>query len=176
MTSNEQLIQAVEELRDLMTKVATGVERIPDVNDRFRRVYGVVASALVRLNISNPLPFGDLWDWYARWKEGDMPTYQSRRIYVADLFLPLLDQLRSGGATPYAPTGWARVDRTVDQYRERLATARTVEQYQTVGLLCREALISAAQAVYDPTRHKTADGVVPSQTDGKRLLEAFIAT
>jgi hypothetical protein len=29
--------------------------------------------------------------------------------------------------------------------------------------------------VYDPSRHATTDNVMPSQTDAKRMLEAFIA-
>ena len=91
--TDSQLIESLETLRDLMVKVATNVERIPDVNDRFRRLYSQVASALVCRNIANPLPFGDLWDWYARWRSGDMPTYQSRRTYLSDLFSPLLAQV-----------------------------------------------------------------------------------
>jgi hypothetical protein len=48
------------------------------------------------------------------------------------------------------------------------------EQFQAIGLLCREALISAAQAVYDPSLHPTIDGSQPSSTDAKRMLEAYI--
>ena len=48
-------------------------------------------------------------------------------------------------------------------------------QFQAVGLLCREALISVAQAVYVAERHPTLDGVGASKTDAKRMLEAFIA-
>ena len=41
-------------------------------------------------------------------------------------------------------------------------------------MLGREALISLAQAVYVADRHPSLDGTQPSQTDGKRMLEAFI--
>ena len=47
------------------------------------------------------------------------------------------------------------------------------EQFQAVGHLCRETLISVAQAVYDRERHRTLDGVEPSTTDAKRMLDAF---
>jgi len=73
------------------------------------------------------------------------------------------------------PTGWARVDRGLDTAREKLAAAQYEEDYQGVGLLCREALISVAQAVYDPERHPATDGVSPSETDAHRILAAFIA-
>src|SRR3984893_13717941 len=57
----------------------------------------------------------------------------------------------------------------------RLETATMEEQFQAVGLLCRETLISLAQAVYDAKQHPTLDGVTASDTDAKRMLEAYIA-
>jgi hypothetical protein len=73
------------------------------------------------------------------------------------------------------PTGWARVDRGVDAIRSRLETAKNEEEFQTVGLLCRETLISLAQAVYEPSKHKPADGIEPSETDAKRMLEGYFS-
>jgi len=72
------------------------------------------------------------------------------------------------------PTGWPKVDRQVDEVRLRLREAVNEEQFQAVGVLCREALISVAQAVYNRERHVPPDGVEPSATDAKRMLEAFI--
>jgi hypothetical protein len=71
------------------------------------------------------------------------------------------------------PTGWPKVDRQIQEVRARLDAARTEEQCQAVGLLCREVLISVGQAVYDASRHAPTNGVAPSDTDAKRLLEAF---
>jgi hypothetical protein len=67
------------------------------------------------------------------------------------------------------------VDRTITEIRLRLETAKTEEQFQAVGLLCREALISLAQTVFDPNKHPILDGVDVSKTDGKRMLEAYLA-
>ena len=67
------------------------------------------------------------------------------------------------------------MDRSVGELRDRLASARTEEQYQAVGLLGRESLISLAQAVYERARHPPLGDVEPSATDGKRMLEAYIA-
>jgi integrase len=67
------------------------------------------------------------------------------------------------------------VERQLQQAREQLAASRHTEQFQTVGLHCREVLISLAQAVYVRERHGTKDGVEPSQTDSKRMLEAYVA-
>ncbi|MBI4305228.1 MAG: hypothetical protein HY678_02815 [Chloroflexi bacterium] len=61
------------------------------------------------------------------------------------------------------------------EIRKSLANAETEEQFQAVGLLCREALISLAQAVYDRATHPPLDDVEPSRTDAKRMLVAYLA-
>jgi len=73
------------------------------------------------------------------------------------------------------PTGWQKVDRQLQEIRVRLDQAQTEEDYQAIGLLCREVLISAAQVTYDPSRHASLDGVEASDTDAKRMLEAVLA-
>src|SRR6266536_364726 len=173
--TDEELLAALDTLRNAMVAVATGRTMIPAVNEEFQRTYAAVSSALGSRLIDNPLPYRDLWDWYGRWSSGDMPTYQSRRSYVSQIFTPLLNQIRTGHPEEFHPTGWPRVDRSVGELRDRLAGGRTEEQFQAVGLLRREALISLAQAIFDPQRHPTLDGTVPSETDGKRMLEAYIA-
>lgn len=74
------------------------------------------------------------------------------------------------------PTGWQKVDRQLQEVRSRLDTAQTEEQCQAVGLLCREALISGAQEVYDGVHHISSDGIAPSATDAKRMLSAIFET
>ena len=71
------------------------------------------------------------------------------------------------------PTGWQKVDRQIQEMRLRLDTAESEVQFQAVGLLCREILISVALEVYDPAKHKSADGVKPSDTDAKRMIEGI---
>jgi hypothetical protein len=73
------------------------------------------------------------------------------------------------------PTGWEKVDRQVASVIRQLGLAGTAEEWQTVGLLCREALISVAQEIYDPAKHPTADVEKVSATDAKRMLEAIFA-
>lgn len=158
-----------------MVAVATGGPRIEKVNDRFQYVYAAVDAELNRRGIQNTLPYSDLWDWYGRWSSGDMPSYQSRRTYVSETFGPLVNQIKTGRIEEFIPTGWERVDRTVGELRDRLASARNEEQFQAVGLLCRDVLVSVAQAVYLPERHPALDGVDVSNTDSKRMIDAFIA-
>ena len=71
------------------------------------------------------------------------------------------------------PTGWQKVDRQFQEVRLRLEEADSEEQFQAVGLLCRETLITVAQEVYDEEKHLPVDGVKPSSTDVKRMLEGI---
>lgn len=75
----------------------------------------------------------------------------------------------------HEPTGWQKVDRQLQEVRLRLNQGESEEQYQAVGLLCREVLISVAQEVYDAGRHPSQDGVSPSETDAGRMLESFFS-
>jgi len=75
----------------------------------------------------------------------------------------------------HEPTGWQKVDRQFQEVRLRLNQAESEEQYQAVGLLCREVLITVAQEVYDAGRHPSQSGVVPSETDAGRMLESFFS-
>lgn len=84
-------------------------------------------------------------------------------------------RIRSWSHRAVEPTRWTKVDRGIDEARNRLAAAQNEEQYQAVGLLCREILISLGQTVYDPELHPTLDGVAISATDAKRMLDAYIA-
>lgn len=85
--------------------------------------------------------------------------------------LELIERKRRTSPT----TGWPRVDRGLEEARTRLEAARTEEQFQAIGVLCRETLTSLAQAVYDPAKHGALDGVDTSTADARRMLEAFIA-
>jgi hypothetical protein len=178
--TDRELLQALDRLKAAMIAVATGGPRIGQVQAEFCSGYDDVATELARRQIQNPLPYRDLWEWYGRWSSGDMPSWQSRRQFVNDIFNDLVRSIRERRDNPLQqklvePTGWARVDRNVTEVRKRLETASTEEQFQAVGMLCRETLISLGQAVYDAEAHPTLDGKQASDTDAKRMLEAYIA-
>jgi hypothetical protein len=48
------------------------------------------------------------------------------------------------------------------------------EDFQAIALLCREAIISLAQAVYKSKEQGSSEGVRPSETDAKRMLDDYI--
>jgi hypothetical protein len=173
--TDQEFIDLLERMKALMISVSTGGPKIGDVDSRYTQLYSLATLEFMRRGLKNTIPFASLWDWYSRWSSGDYPTYQSRRDYIAELVNPTLSFLRTGQLASPEPTGWDRVDRCVAELRNRLVSSQSEEQYQAVGLLGREALISVAQMVFDVSVHRTHDGVVPSATDAKRMLDAFIS-
>jgi hypothetical protein len=160
--------------RQMMIAVATGEQRIQDVNDYY-------VARQVRLQEAIPAdipynnPHNDLWAWFRHWKE-HFGSYAERRTYVRGVFAPAIEALArrtSLFVVEREPSGWERVDRALGKARARLELASAEEDYQAVGLLCREVIISLAQAVFDPTIHKIIDGVEASKTDANRMLEAY---
>ncbi len=172
---NAELLRQLEKLQSTMIAVATGGPQIDTVNSDFQIAHSEVTAELVQRGIQDPIPFQSLWDWYGRWRSGDLPTYQSRREYVNGIFGPLVASITRGDFRPVELTGWERVDRALIRCRQQLANAAAEEDFQAVGLFCREILISLADVVWDAARHPPLDGVQPSSTDAKRKLEAFIA-
>jgi hypothetical protein len=169
------LIAAIARIRAILVSVSTGGARIQTLDGEYQELFAQVDDELRAMGLENSIPFNDLWKWYGRWSEGDLPSYQSRRQFVAELIDPLVTKIRTGRtAVQVAPTGWPLVDRQVGQARQRLAAAKKEEDFQTVGLLSRETLISLAQAVFDPARHPTEEGINVSETDYKRMIEAYI--
>lgn len=174
-----ELIQEVQTQKNLMIAVATGGPRIQEKNEEYQQRQLRIKSELSKLQLDDPNPFSDLWVWYGKWS-ADLPTYQSRREFASELYQALLARLTSavtkGTFEPdHAPTGWEKVDRGIRSIILRLETAQNEEDFQTVGLLCRETLISLAECVYDPSLHKTEDGIVPSHTDANRMLGAYLS-
>lgn len=71
--------------------------------------------------------------------------------------------------------GWERIERSIKEIKIRQSEAKQEEQFQVVGLLCRETIVTLAQSVYIAEKHPILDNVSVSKTDAKRMLEAYIA-
>jgi hypothetical protein len=175
----DQLLSEINAQRSLMIAVSTGGPRIESVNREYQERREKIRKGLAHLKVDDPNPHADLWHWYGKWSGGDLPTYQSRRQYIAELYQSTVEQLTAQqmgrGVVTIKPTGWSRVDHGIDSIRHQLEVAKKEAEFQAVGLLCREVLISLAQAVYTPLEHPPTDGVKPSDTDAKRMLEAYLA-
>lgn len=178
--AKREAVEEIEAIKKTMIAVATGGPRIDDVNSAYGQRRVRVQALLERFGADDPNPYLDLWDWYGKWSSGDLPTYRSRREYISDLFAPLLNFLNQttmvgeGTSVPES-TGWVKVDRILGEIRSDLQHASTEEKFQSIGLLCREALISLAQSVFDVDLHPTLDGKTAGKTDAKRMMDAYIA-
>ena len=173
------LVNEIEAQRNLMIAVSTDGPRIDDVNSEYQDRRDRIQAALKKRGRRDPNPYSDLWAWYGKWSSGDLPTYRSRRQYISELYAPLVEGFKQntpiqGTQVFEEPTGWAKIDRTLSEVRQRLVEASAEEQFQVVGLLSREILISVAQTVYNPDIHPSPDGIAPSATDAKRMLEAYL--
>lgn len=174
----EALIRDLDDQRALLMSVATGGPQIRDKEHEYAARRYRIQQKLSGLGIADPIPFADLWAWYGKWSSGDLPRYQDRRTFITNLFSPLRETLQNYGNTSRhvvpEPTGWTRVDRGLDKVREALDRAKNEEDFQGVGLLCRETLISAAQEVYVPFLHRLASEPLPSSTDFFGMFELYI--
>lgn len=175
-----ELRRDIETIRNIMVSVATGGNRIQQEEVRYQQLQTQVTSKLKKLNIPYSNTYSSLWDWYGKWR-ADFPTYQERRQYIKDLFMPTINFLDD--ATPNNEMitfveldDWDRIKRTVSKIQRDSTTACNEEDYQSIGLLCREVIISLAQVVYSPTLHGSIDdnGVEIGKTDSVRMIGNYI--
>lgn len=173
---NSGILAMLDRLRDILIGVATGGPRIQQVDADYRALFGQLSDQLAAQGIENPIPFSDLWQWRGRWSSGDLPTYRSRRQFIAELIDPLAAQLRSSRVhSSVSPTGWSLVDQQIGVARKNLESAQSEVEYQSVGLVCREVLVSLAREVFVAERHPIIDGKDVGSSDFKRMIDAYIA-
>lgn len=175
--TKQTILKLIEHLKTYMISVSTGGPRIQDVNDDYRTAYNTLDQYLSTLGLENLNPFRDLWEWYSRWSQSDLGTYALRRTFISQLYQRTIDDINVSqeefSGEVYEPTGWDRVDRAIYEMKQRIAVADTEEKFQAIGMLGRETLITTAQQVFNRDLHKTEDGVNPSDTDAKRMLDAY---
>ncbi len=93
---NEEIVKLLEKQKMLLIAVSTGGPRIQEKETEYVERRQRIQDSLHALGLDDPLPFGDLWQWYGKWSDGSLPSYQSRRQYIADLVQPVIDALRAG--------------------------------------------------------------------------------
>ena len=125
--------------REMMIDVATGGERIQEVDDYYRAREVRIRQAIPK-NVKYENSHADLWDWYRYWST-NLPQYRDRRHYVREIFAPVIEAMSKRSSLPSEPrelTGWERVDRALAKARLQVQTASAEEDCQAIGLLCRE--------------------------------------
>ncbi len=179
ITTQTKLIKDVNYLKNVMISVSTGGQRIQDVNEEYKATYNIVDKALQKLSFKNTNPFRDLWEWYSKWSSS-FSHYRERREFIGEMYNTLLQSLEENEQPELISvtvdlTDWERIERSINELRLRQTEAKSEEQFQVVGLLSRETIITLAQVVFDKEKHPILDGTAISKTDAKRMLEAYIA-
>jgi hypothetical protein len=118
------------------------------------------------------------------WKAGYFETWIESRIHLKAYGVSFL-RSQIEALVPHqpmpsfparGPTGWKRADRALEKAHAQVLEAQHEEDYQAVGHLCREIIISLGEAVYDPAIHSPSDGAKISKADAAGMIEAFLAT
>lgn len=179
LSTKEILLKEVEYLKNVMVSVSTGGQRIQEVDDEYKQKFNLVNKCLQRINLQNPNPFKSLWDWYGKWSS-EFSTYRERRAFIREMYNSLVKTLEENEEPEMISItidlkDWERIERSIQEIKIRQSDAKKEEQFQVVGLLCRETIITLAQAVFILEKHPILDDVKVSKTDAKRMLEAYIA-
>lgn len=149
LAGKNQLKTDIETIRDLMISVSTGGYRIQDVDDRYKRLNNSIIQRCKSLGIRYDNNYVGLWDWYGKWR-ADLPSYQSRREFVNQLFNPTFVFFEDNNntlevAAPIVELNeWERINRTVIKIKQDSRTAHEEEDFQKIGVLCRDVIISLA--------------------------------
>jgi len=103
-----ELKTLLQEQKALLISVSTGGQRIEHVTQQFLQRRDQIRVLLDGMQLDDPIPFADLWQWYGRWSDGSLKSYQSRRQFVADLIDPFLERIgRRAGPSGVSPASQA---------------------------------------------------------------------
>lgn len=180
LNGKAKLKQNLETIRNLMVSVATGGPQIKDEDTRYKRLQIQIEQDCKKLNLTYNNTFDSLWDWYGKWK-ADFPTYHERRVFISELFAPTLayfdeDENFNNIDTLIELDNWERIKRTVTKIKRERNNAKDEEDFQAMGLLCRDVIISLAEAVYDPRIHGATDetGKQIGNADAVRMIGNYV--
>ncbi len=95
----ESLLKKIRQIQSIMVDVSTGGSLIQEKEDEYIVIYLDITAdieSLARdgLGLSHNNSFRTLWDWYGYWSSR-LPSYDSKRQYVRELYAPLVDPIES---------------------------------------------------------------------------------
>lgn len=165
----------LERQAELLVAVATGGTAMDSVKWEYRERRGDLELALRKLGLTDPFPWEEPSRWYGYYSANGLSTYASRREHIADLAAPVRARLREfmlGVAVDdHGPEhlDWPLLEARLREAKDRLATSKTLDDFQDVGRRCRELLIDLANLVY--TAEMLPDGAEePKGSDAKAKL------
>ncbi len=162
----------------------SGGERVTNaqMSDCLRSLHAV----LKRLDVAFSLPFRDLSTFHSHWvRVGAKGSYQARRDLLESLFEPLhaglhrleeraFEAALAGPVSPHGATGWAKVDREVEELRKRFRQGTTPQDYRAVGTHTIGVIEALSRTVYNPAKHLREGELEPPVAKSKHRLERFV--
>lgn len=177
----EQMMKELESIRDILISVSTGGPRFQEVEFKYKSLHSELSRKCKQLNIVYNNSFDSLWEWYGRYSK-ELPTYQSRRVFIQNLLAPTFEIFDNDNVSPSMASpiveldDWERIKRTVIKIKQESNVVKNEEDFQQIGLLCREVIISLAQIIYNPEIHGAVDekGTEIGETDAVRMIGNYI--
>lgn len=151
-------------------------------NGEYITLYQELSDCFIKLNYTFSGLFRTLWEWHKYYKEpaNNLSSYQSRRIYIDNLFCETEALLKNSPQYKISETvkidDWEEIERRMIKIKIAVSKASDIEDFQSIGLQCREVIISIAKTVYNPDLHGIYDdtGVTIGESDAVRQLGNYI--
>lgn len=173
--SKNELINKIQLLKNILLDVFQNKKTIVEVADEYQSLYSFVSIALSDLKIKHDNPYYNLGD---AWKycKATFPDYKSRRIYVSNLYDPLLKIIDNAGnqtVNILQYTGWSKINQTVYDIKKHFRTAVSVDEFNGIGAMCRHLYCDLAGEIYDTKFHVDNKSSVPSKGQYKTMFYEY---
>lgn len=176
--------QCMNRMKQLLIDIATNTIALRGTtyNDEYISLFQEMTGYFNQLNYTFSGLFKSLWEWYQFYKNevNNLSSYQSRRNFIDNLFSETETLLKTGPQDNISETvkmdDWEEIVRRTIKIKRSASTASDVEDFQSIGLQCREVLISIAKTVYKPDIHGDFDenGTKIGESDSVRQLANYI--
>jgi hypothetical protein len=177
--TKDSILEKISKEKNILLDVATNNKKMNEVEKEYSEVHEYLNSVLNKLMLENPSRFNTTREWYNYYNANKLSSYQSRIIFLDDLYKPLITIIKNSTIEDsnytYEPTGWQSIDKSVNIMKNDLYTVQDRIDYNQIGLRCRETIILLAQAVYiENIHHPKSFQEKISKTDSKRMLDGYI--
>ena len=188
MASTAQNIDRLKALLQTQANklVAAGTGQLsfkdPGVEKNYKRVDLAVITGLRDLGLKSPFPWRWIAEWYGLYSQGNHPTYNSRRLHIAGLVNPILEQLdelagtgsvHDPGSNDIEPT-WDGINARINGLIHEYCSARDKDTWQDVGRRAREVLIDLGKLIANPSLVPVGSAI-PKAADAKAWFDLFVA-